>query len=294
MQRYAAPPVITPQGAGAGPTRRRRAPASTYDKVLALEAWLGANTRYTLDIPPLPADADAVDQFLFVDRRGFCEQIATSLVVMLRSLGDPGAGGGRLRAGSAQPVHRAVRSAGLRTPICGRRCGSPASAGNPSIRPPSSLWPAITPALGPARGWPPTSPVTFLTRPAGCRSQAVVLTAWCCSVPIGVHLLARVDQAEAASGPAELGRALSGPPRTGGCRRRAGPGGRKRDGLRVRRPPCDQVSPSGEQLKRVAALVSRTRFRVGRCPMTTASGWNASSRTCPVRPRHDHRDSRHT
>jgi len=62
---------------------------TTYDKVRALERWMAANTRYTLDIPPLPAGADATDRFLFVDRRGFCEQIGTSLVVMLRSLGIP-------------------------------------------------------------------------------------------------------------------------------------------------------------------------------------------------------------
>jgi hypothetical protein len=48
-----------------------------------------AHTKYTLNIPPLPRGRDAVDQFLFVDRRGFCEQIGTSLVVMLRSLGIP-------------------------------------------------------------------------------------------------------------------------------------------------------------------------------------------------------------
>jgi transglutaminase-like putative cysteine protease len=63
--------------------------ASQYDQVLALEAWMAANTQYTLDIPPLPAGSDAVDQFLFVDRKGFCEQIGSSLVVMLRSLGIP-------------------------------------------------------------------------------------------------------------------------------------------------------------------------------------------------------------
>ncbi len=62
---------------------------TTYDKVQALEAWMGANTKYTLNIPPLPAGRDAVDQFLFVDKQGFCEQIGTSLVVMLRSLGIP-------------------------------------------------------------------------------------------------------------------------------------------------------------------------------------------------------------
>lgn len=60
---------------------------TTYGKVRALEAWMGANTQYSLDIPPLATGADAVEQFLFVDRRGFCEQIASSLVVMLRSQG---------------------------------------------------------------------------------------------------------------------------------------------------------------------------------------------------------------
>jgi transglutaminase-like putative cysteine protease len=66
-----------------------KAAPTTYDKVRALEQWMGANTRYSLDAPPLPQGADAVDQFLFVDRVGFCEQIGTSLVVMLRSLGIP-------------------------------------------------------------------------------------------------------------------------------------------------------------------------------------------------------------
>jgi transglutaminase-like putative cysteine protease len=62
---------------------------TNYDKLRALEAWMGQNTSYTLDIPPLPSGADAVDQYLFVDKQGFCEQIGTALVVMLRSLGIP-------------------------------------------------------------------------------------------------------------------------------------------------------------------------------------------------------------
>jgi transglutaminase-like putative cysteine protease len=62
---------------------------TTYDKVRAIESWMDHNTTYTLDIPPLPPGADAVDQHLFVDRKGFCEQIATSTTVMLRSLGIP-------------------------------------------------------------------------------------------------------------------------------------------------------------------------------------------------------------
>ena len=62
---------------------------TTFDKVKALEAWMGDNTSYTLDIPPLPVGADAVDQYLFEDKQGFCEQIGSALVVMLRSLGVP-------------------------------------------------------------------------------------------------------------------------------------------------------------------------------------------------------------
>lgn len=62
---------------------------TTYDKVRALEAWMASNTTYSLDIPALPAGADAVDHYLFEAKQGFCEQIGSSLVVMLRSLGIP-------------------------------------------------------------------------------------------------------------------------------------------------------------------------------------------------------------
>ncbi len=61
----------------------------TYDKVAAIEQWMSSHARYTTDIPPLPAGADAVDSFLFGTRRGYCEQISTATVVMLRSLGIP-------------------------------------------------------------------------------------------------------------------------------------------------------------------------------------------------------------
>jgi transglutaminase-like putative cysteine protease len=62
---------------------------TTYDRVLALQAWMRHNTRYSLDAPVPPPGTDAVDRFLFVDRVGFCEQIGSALVVMLRSLGVP-------------------------------------------------------------------------------------------------------------------------------------------------------------------------------------------------------------
>jgi transglutaminase-like putative cysteine protease len=62
---------------------------NNYDRVESLIAWMGAHTRYSTNIPPLPAGADTVNEFLFGDRVGFCEQISTSLAVMLRSLGIP-------------------------------------------------------------------------------------------------------------------------------------------------------------------------------------------------------------
>ncbi len=62
---------------------------TTFDKVRAIEEWMAANTSYTLDIPPLAPGEDTVDEYLFETRQGFCEQIGTSLVVMLRSQGIP-------------------------------------------------------------------------------------------------------------------------------------------------------------------------------------------------------------
>jgi transglutaminase-like putative cysteine protease len=95
-QRYTQLPDLTDRVRGLAQSITANAP-TTYDKVRAIEAWLGANTEYSLDIPPLPRGADAVDRFLFVDKIGFCEQIGTAMVVMLRSLGIPA----RLAAGYA-------------------------------------------------------------------------------------------------------------------------------------------------------------------------------------------------
>jgi protein-glutamine gamma-glutamyltransferase len=62
---------------------------TVVSKVESLEHWIGVHTRYTLDIPPLAPGQDSVVQFLFGSRKGFCEQISTSLAVMLRTLGIP-------------------------------------------------------------------------------------------------------------------------------------------------------------------------------------------------------------
>jgi protein-glutamine gamma-glutamyltransferase len=62
---------------------------TTYAKIEALIAWIGSHTHYSTDIPPLPPGADTVDEFLFGNRTGFCEQISTAMAVMLRSIGVP-------------------------------------------------------------------------------------------------------------------------------------------------------------------------------------------------------------
>ena len=62
---------------------------NTYDKVESLIAWIAKHTRYSTAIPPLAPGQDTVDEFLFGNRTGFCEQISTALAVMLRSIGIP-------------------------------------------------------------------------------------------------------------------------------------------------------------------------------------------------------------
>ncbi len=62
---------------------------TTYDKILAIEDWLGGHVRYSLDAPLSPSNVDVVDDFLFRSRVGWCEQVASSLVVMARSVGIP-------------------------------------------------------------------------------------------------------------------------------------------------------------------------------------------------------------
>jgi transglutaminase-like putative cysteine protease len=85
---YAARPVTTDRVRGLAHQITAGA-TTTFDKIRAIEDWLATHTKYSLDIPPLPKGADAVDRYVFVDRRGFCEQIGTTLVVMARELGIP-------------------------------------------------------------------------------------------------------------------------------------------------------------------------------------------------------------
>jgi transglutaminase-like putative cysteine protease len=62
---------------------------STYDLVESYQAWLAANVEYDLNAPLPEPGEDAVHDFLFDSRRGFCEQISSALAIMLRSQGVP-------------------------------------------------------------------------------------------------------------------------------------------------------------------------------------------------------------
>lgn len=85
---YASPPVTTDRVRAAA--LQATAGAKTqYDKVLAIEAWMGKRVEYSLDAPLAPKDVDVVDHFLFDAEQGWCEQIASSMVVLARANGIP-------------------------------------------------------------------------------------------------------------------------------------------------------------------------------------------------------------
>ena len=55
----------------------------------ALCAYLQQNYEYKLDVPFYPEGVDTADHFLFEARQGYCEQFATALCVMARSVNLP-------------------------------------------------------------------------------------------------------------------------------------------------------------------------------------------------------------
>jgi transglutaminase-like putative cysteine protease len=87
-ERYAQPPTASPRVLDAALAATEGA-TTTYDKVRALERWMGERTEYSLDAPLSPVGVDVVDHFLFETRLGWCEQVASSLVVMARANGLP-------------------------------------------------------------------------------------------------------------------------------------------------------------------------------------------------------------
>lgn len=60
-----------------------------YDKVKAIEQYLRNTYKYNLDVPDTPQGRDFVDYFLFDLKQGYCTYFATSMVIMLRTIGIP-------------------------------------------------------------------------------------------------------------------------------------------------------------------------------------------------------------
>jgi hypothetical protein len=56
---------------------------------MAMNEHLKESYPYDLSIPPQREKMDAVEYFLFVQKRGYCEHFSSSLAVMARSLGIP-------------------------------------------------------------------------------------------------------------------------------------------------------------------------------------------------------------
>jgi len=61
---------------------------TTYDKALALQNYFLDNFVYTLDVAS-GHDGNRMENFLFEDRRGYCEQFAGTFAAMARSIGIP-------------------------------------------------------------------------------------------------------------------------------------------------------------------------------------------------------------
>ena len=70
-----------------------RRPTAEVDAAEAIASYLRTHATYRWTRRCRGAVEDAVDRFLFVDRRGFCEQFASARWCCCASLGDPGPAG---------------------------------------------------------------------------------------------------------------------------------------------------------------------------------------------------------
>jgi transglutaminase-like putative cysteine protease len=105
LDRYAGAPVATERVVALAASITGGA-TNDYDRIRAIERWMDDNTEYSLDAPLAPKGVDVVDDFLFESREGWCEQIASSLVVLARLSGVPA----RLATGFAPGEWDAVGS----------------------------------------------------------------------------------------------------------------------------------------------------------------------------------------
>jgi transglutaminase-like putative cysteine protease len=80
------PPGMTPRmGELARAVAGRRPP---LEQALAIETYL-RDLPYSYQVQPVPRDGEAVDQFLFEMRQGYCTYYATAMAMMARAVGIP-------------------------------------------------------------------------------------------------------------------------------------------------------------------------------------------------------------
>jgi transglutaminase-like putative cysteine protease len=72
--------------------------ATPYDKALAITDYLRREIRYNQELPPVPANRDVLEWFLFDYKQGFCNYYATAEVILLRAASVPA----RLAVGYAE------------------------------------------------------------------------------------------------------------------------------------------------------------------------------------------------
>ncbi|MBI3975759.1 MAG: DUF3488 domain-containing protein [Armatimonadetes bacterium] len=88
-ERYLQLPASLPSRVEALARRMTAAATTPYEQVRAVNRYLWTQYRYDLTIGPQRSRGDAVDYFLFEERRGYCEQFASAMIVLLRAVGVP-------------------------------------------------------------------------------------------------------------------------------------------------------------------------------------------------------------
>ena len=89
MERYLQLPSSLPQRVRDLALNVTREESASYDKAKAIELYLKTNFGYNLSVKPPPFDADGVDHFLFTLGEGYSEYFASTMSVMLRTVGIP-------------------------------------------------------------------------------------------------------------------------------------------------------------------------------------------------------------
>jgi hypothetical protein len=130
-----------------------------YEQVTDLERYLRSHEKYSLTSPVPSGNQDAVDDFLFRDHVGFCEQFASAEAVMLRTLGVPARVVSGLAYGERDGATRLLRASDAHAWV--------------EVEYPNAGWVPTDPTAGVALLDSTTSAGNWLTRAAGHLTDAV-------------------------------------------------------------------------------------------------------------------------